>query len=294
MDPRVLLILLASLLITHSLSVEAAHHSKPTRSTSKISVMGIVYCDICSNNTFSKQSYFLPGVKVHMNCKFKATSPTTTEQISFSVNRTTDKYGVYKLDIPSVDGVRCAEGLSMESFCQASLIGSSSSSCSIPGLKTTTDGITFKSKHANLCIYSLNALNYRPPKRNITLCGEYKEELSNSLNSSKFFYPFFPPFGFPFPFPSFPPMPSLPFPLPPFPSFPFPPLPPFTSFPFPPLPFSKPPSLPFPFPPLPPLPPTPSLFSPSPPPPAFNLMDPRTWIPFFPPSPPRQSQNQHP
>lgn len=29
--------------------------------SSRITVMGIVYCDICSNNTFSKHSYFLPG-----------------------------------------------------------------------------------------------------------------------------------------------------------------------------------------------------------------------------------------
>jgi hypothetical protein len=28
---------------------------------SQISVMGFVYCDFCSNNSFSRHSYFLPG-----------------------------------------------------------------------------------------------------------------------------------------------------------------------------------------------------------------------------------------
>ncbi|RVW45217.1 hypothetical protein VitviT2T_022179 [Vitis vinifera] len=138
---------------------------------SHITVMGIVYCDICSNNTFSRNSYFLPGVEVNIECKFQAISPRTTEQISFSVTRTTDKFGVYKLEIPSVEGIECASDSAIESSCQASLMWSSSSSCNVPGHKTTTDEIAIKSKQANVCIYSLNALNYRPSERDTALCG---------------------------------------------------------------------------------------------------------------------------
>ncbi|KAF9622356.1 hypothetical protein IFM89_031159 [Coptis chinensis] len=126
MDPRVLFILVS--LFTQSLSKE----SPSPRTTSNIAVMGFVYCDICSNNTFSRHSYFLPGVKVHINCKFNAISPTTTEQITFSVNRTTDKFGIYKLEIPSVDGIKCAEEQSVQSSCQASLVETTSSVCNIP------------------------------------------------------------------------------------------------------------------------------------------------------------------
>ncbi|KDP26854.1 hypothetical protein JCGZ_18012 [Jatropha curcas] len=264
---------------------------------SSISVVGVVYCDTCSTNSFSRNSYFLPGVDVHIRCTFKATSPKTAEQINFSVNRTTDKYGIYKLEIPHVDGVDCVDGSSIETLCQASLIESSSSACNVPGLKTTTNEVSVKSKQDNHCIYSLNALSYRPVKKNITLCGNYKEELSNSFNSSKFFLPFFPPYGFPwpplapFPFPPLPPLPHLPFPFaqpPPALPFPFPPLPPW------PFPVAQPPpALPFPFPPLPPFLPTPSLFQP-PPPPAFNLGDPRTWIPRIPPFPPTPSVSEPP
>ncbi|XP_012085742.2 leucine-rich repeat extensin-like protein 3 [Jatropha curcas] len=287
---------------------------------SSISVVGVVYCDTCSTNSFSRNSYFLPGVDVHIRCTFKATSPKTAEQINFSVNRTTDKYGIYKLEIPHVDGVDCVDGSSIETLCQASLIESSSSACNVPGLKTTTNEVSVKSKQDNHCIYSLNALSYRPVKKNITLCGNYKEELSNSFNSSKFFLPFFPPYGFPWP-------PLAPFPFPPAfnlgdPRTWIPRIPPFPPTPS----VSEPPPPPA-FnlgdprtwiPRIPPFPPTPSVSEPPPPPafnlgdprtwiphippstaappppPAFNLRDPRTWVPYFPPSPSNRPQNQNP
>ncbi|GLT81651.1 hypothetical protein SLE2022_000880 [Rubroshorea leprosula] len=143
---------------------------EPPKNNAQITVMGFVYCDICSNNTFSRHSYFLPGAEVQLDCTFRAVSPKTREQIAFSVNRTTDKYGVYRLEIPSVDGIACAEA-AISSSCLASLVGSSSTSCNVPGYRSTTDEIAIKSRHPNLCIYSLNALNFRPSKRDVTLCG---------------------------------------------------------------------------------------------------------------------------
>ncbi|PRQ39834.1 hypothetical protein RchiOBHm_Chr4g0429561 [Rosa chinensis] len=294
------LLLLLTCFLTHPIA-PVAH--KATTPTARITVVGAVYCDTCSSNTFSRSSYFLPGVDVVIQCKFRGNSAKASEDMNFSVNKTTNKYGVYKLEIPSVDGVNCLSGVSIKSMCQASLIWSSSKSCNVPGLRTTADEISVKSKQDNLCIYSMNALSYRPPKKNLTLCGKRKEEESaSSFNSSKFFLPYFPPF-YQFPWP---PLPQFPFPpLPPLPS-----LPPFPSFPFP-------PSLPFPFPSLPPFPSPnplapntpppfnlgdprtwipyiPSVFPPPPPPPGFNLRDPRTWIPYIPPSPPNRPQNQNP
>ncbi|CAA0824616.1 Pollen Ole e 1 allergen and extensin family protein [Striga hermonthica] len=134
--------------------------------------MGMVYCDICSNNSFSKHSYFMSGVEVRIECMFKAISPRTTEQISFSVNRTTNRYGIYKLEVPSVDGVQCARDKYFGNSCRASLISTSSSSCNVPGFQTTSDEISVKSRQANFCVYSLNALSYRPSKRDIELCGK--------------------------------------------------------------------------------------------------------------------------
>ncbi|XP_057949683.1 leucine-rich repeat extensin-like protein 3 [Malania oleifera] len=271
MGPMILLVLLASL-FPHSLALVALPP------TSRIKVMGAVYCDVCLSNSFTNHSYFLPGVDVQLQCRFKANSPGTAEQISFAVNRTTNKYGVYELEIPSVDGVDCIEGPPIESLCEASLIRSPSSACNVAGFKTTSYEITVKSKQANLCIYCFDALSYKPSEKDAKLCANYKQIMPRSFDSSKSFLPSFPPFNF-----TWPPLPQLP----PLPTIPFPPLPPFPSFPFPPPSFTKPPPLPFPFPPVPPTLPMPAQ---PPPPPAFNLGDPGTWAPhlptFAPPPPP--------
>lgn len=282
MDPTISLLLL--LFLTSFFTNLFGLTAEALTSVTRITVVGAVYCDTCLSNSVSKHSYFLPGVDVHLQCKFRAVAPKMAEQMAFSVNRTTDKYGVYRLEIPSVDGINCVDGMTMQSFCQASLIGSSSTVCNVPGLRTTSEEISVKSKQDNLCIFSLNALSYRPMKKNESLCGNKKEKIPDPLTSSKFFLPFFPPYSLPFPFP----------PLPPFPSFPLPPLPPLPPVPYFPLPTCpNPPSLPFPFPPLPPLlpsPPSPPPPSTPPPPPPFSLNDPRTWIPyvspFSPPPPP--------
>ncbi|KAJ8634117.1 hypothetical protein MRB53_027453 [Persea americana] len=81
MGLSILLILVSSFTALVPLEVEP-------KFISKIAVMGTVFCDTCSNNTFSKHSYFLPGVEVHLECKLKANS--TADEDSFSVNRTTN------------------------------------------------------------------------------------------------------------------------------------------------------------------------------------------------------------
>ncbi|KAK6912944.1 hypothetical protein RJ641_022545 [Dillenia turbinata] len=163
-----ILLFLLSTLFTQSFSTHNAHLKIINP---QITVMGVVYCDICSNNTFTKHSYFIPGVEVEINCKFKAVSPRTKEHIEFSVNRTTNRFGMYKLEISSVDGIQCATKSALESSCQACLMWTSSSSCNVPGYRTTTDEIAINSKQDNVCFYSLGALNYRPNERNKALCG---------------------------------------------------------------------------------------------------------------------------
>ncbi|XP_021904055.1 uncharacterized protein LOC110819240, partial [Carica papaya] len=179
----ILAFLLLAALAEHKMA-----QSEKRPESSRITVVGVVYCDTCSSNSFSRHSYFLPGAEVNIRCKFKAHSPKTAEEINFSVNRTTGKNGVYKMEIPNVDGVNCLDGLAIASSCQASLIGSSNSECNVFGLHTTTEEISIKSKQDNLCIYNMNALNFRPSKRNATLCGNKKrqemlEPAISSLNS---------------------------------------------------------------------------------------------------------------
>lgn len=232
--------------------------SKPTSSNS-ITVVGSVFCDSCSENIFSKHSYFLQGAKVQIQCRFRANSVTIT------ANKTTDQCGVYRLDIPPIDGFKCRKGKEKKPPCQAVLISSSSSLCNLTGLQRTTTHIAIKPKKANTCILNLNALNYRPPMRDAAYCGadSYRPLSSSSLDSSLFFWPLIPPFLLPWLR-----WPPLPFAFPPLP-FPFNliPLPDPSSLPFsiPPwlLPFLDPSCLPFPFSLFPPSTPSPPPFPPN-------------------------------
>jgi len=117
-------------------------------------------------------TFLYTGVEVRIVCRFKAASSTTTETITFSANRTTNEFGLYKVAISSLD---CADVDSLASSSQASLIGRknfSDSSCNIPGYRTTTDQVLFKSQQSNSCVYGFNALNFRPFKRDLALCGK--------------------------------------------------------------------------------------------------------------------------
>ncbi|KAI3666049.1 hypothetical protein L6452_44687 [Arctium lappa] len=112
------------------------------------------------------------GAEVRIDCRFNAASPRTAEQISFTVNRTTNRHGVYKMDIPSVDGFNCAREASILNTCRASLIRSTSPDCNVPASITTSNQFSVKSKQANLCIYSLYALSFRPSKKDLAICGK--------------------------------------------------------------------------------------------------------------------------
>ncbi|XP_010419879.1 PREDICTED: uncharacterized protein LOC104705560 [Camelina sativa] len=263
--PLLYLLLLASCFTDQALG-RGRGRSPPDASvdpSSRITVVGVVYCDTCSINTFSRQSYFLQGVEVHVTCRFKASSPKTAEEVNISVNRTTDRSGVYKLEIPHVDGIDCVDGIAIASQCSAKLLKTSSDNnggCSIPVFQTATNEVSIKSKQDRVCIYSLSALSYKPSHKNTTLCGvggkkrhhrrekEEEEKKDKRFRDSKFFWPYLPPYWFPWPYPN----------------MPLPTLPPLPSFPFPFLPFGN---------------PNPAL-------PALDWKDPTTWIPYLPRFPP--------
>ncbi|KAK8715951.1 hypothetical protein V6N13_043275 [Hibiscus sabdariffa] len=58
MNLLVLFLLSSLFVVTFSLKPE------PTKNNNaQITVMGLVYCDICYNNSFSRHNYFLPGLK---------------------------------------------------------------------------------------------------------------------------------------------------------------------------------------------------------------------------------------
>ncbi|XP_020592162.1 uncharacterized protein LOC110032756 [Phalaenopsis equestris] len=190
----ILFILHSAFLFTNSHSLKTI--PKSTKLKTNITIIGSVFCDACSENTFSNHSYFMPGVEVLIQCKF-AVNSKSVDEISVTAERTTDNFGVYKLDIPPVEGFQCRQGLEIKSFCRASLIQSSSSSCSIPGTQSSTAHVAIKYKARDICILNLNTLNFHPVKRDNTLCGADEGKRPANLGISYCFWPFFPTFGFP-------------------------------------------------------------------------------------------------
>lgn len=66
------LFLLLQLLLVNSFSPK---QSSP-KPDAEITVMGFVYCDVCSNNTFSRQSYFMSGNSQNIAHKRRSISKT--------------------------------------------------------------------------------------------------------------------------------------------------------------------------------------------------------------------------
>uniref|UniRef100_A0A0D9XFG5 Uncharacterized protein n=1 Tax=Leersia perrieri TaxID=77586 RepID=A0A0D9XFG5_9ORYZ len=170
--------------------------------SNNITVVGSVYCDACSNNTFSKHSFFLKGARVLIQCSFKVNS-TMAEELSLEAERVTDKNGVYKLDVPAAGGFECREGHDLRSSCRATLLRSSSASCAVPG-SSTSQHIALRSRATNACFLNLNALTFRPSKRDAALCPGSANGDSNANGNavSLFFWPFLPLFWPPFRLPS--------------------------------------------------------------------------------------------
>ncbi|RCV12411.1 hypothetical protein SEVIR_2G278100v4 [Setaria viridis] len=191
-------VFLALLLLLMLSGTEAKFLSK----ANNITVVGSVYCDACSNNTFSKHSFFLKGARVLIKCSFKVNS-TSSEELSLEAERTTDQHGVYKLDVPPVDGFECREGHELRSACRATLVRSSSAACNVPGVGGSTQHIALRSRATGACFLNLNALNFRPAKRDAALCPG-GAGAGSAFGSSLFFWPFLPLFWPPFrpPYPS--------------------------------------------------------------------------------------------
>ncbi|GJM95695.1 hypothetical protein PR202_ga12470 [Eleusine coracana subsp. coracana] len=189
-----------------------------------LTVVGTVFCDACSSSSFSNHSYFLPGVKVRLDCMIKVNS-TSKEEIKITAEKVTNSYGAYHLDIPAIDGFECAAAgaTAAESFCRAAVLDNPSRLCNVPAVTTTVGHISFPAHEA--CLYSLNSLYYRPGgKPGPAQCNAGPQLPPAALNTSLFYCPPWPwpPIPFCTPRPWFPPIPFF---TPPPPEFHFPPIP---------------------------------------------------------------------
>ncbi|XP_048327217.2 proline-rich protein 4 [Ziziphus jujuba] len=207
--------------------------ARPQKNPSTAVVVGTVYCDTCFQQDFSKDSHFISGASVAVECK-----DGTSNETSFRKEVKTDNHGEFKVQLPFSIGkhVKKIEG------CSVKLISSSEPYCAVASTATKSS-LHLKSRKQGIHIFSAGFFTFKPLKQP-NLCNQ-KPSIENSkgLNSNKASLPpvddlsFPPPIqdptipGLP-PFQYLPPLPTLPQ-LPPLPTLP--PLPPLLGLPkFPP------------------------------------------------------------
>uniref|UniRef100_A0A0D3HUD2 Uncharacterized protein n=1 Tax=Oryza barthii TaxID=65489 RepID=A0A0D3HUD2_9ORYZ len=148
--PRLLLLSLEVILIALLLPLHGAHCESSTQGegggggagagAANLTVTGTVFCDACSSSSFSNHSYFLPGVKVRIDCMISVKS-ASKEEIKITAEKVTNTFGAYQLDIPAIDGFECATSAAgaADSFCRAAVIDNPSPLCNVPAVTTTGD-----------------------------------------------------------------------------------------------------------------------------------------------------------
>ncbi|KAK4280001.1 hypothetical protein QN277_011687 [Acacia crassicarpa] len=277
--------------LTFSSFSEASHEKKLLTPV----VVGTVYCDTCFQHDFSRNSHFIAGASVAVECKNGDSKPGFWKEVR------TNEQGEFRIELPfSVSKrVRRIKG------CTVKLIKSSEPHCSVASAGTTTS-LSLKSRNQTEHTFSAGFFSFKPLQQP-DLCNHNPSSVQNSkeFDSVKTGLPnLLPPplqnpttpIGLPtLPLPEVPGLPPLPLPqLPPLPpvpviGIPLPPIPKHaqeTKKPqsrddkvahpdlfFPPIPFLPPPLIPN------PLQPPPLIPNPFQPPPLIPN-------PFQPPSPP--------
>ncbi|WCJ25525.1 Pollen Ole e 1 allergen and extensin family protein [Euphorbia peplus] len=265
-----LLLFLCLLIISNVIQVSNARHHHNNNLPSAV-VVGTVYCDTCFHQEFSKNSHFIPGASVEVECKDETSKPSFRQRVK------TNEKGEFRVHLPFSVG----KHVKRIKKCSVKLLNSSEPYCAVASTATSSL-LRLKSRKEGIHIFSAGFFTFKPEKQPI-LCNEKPRIPQNpSQTPSKIsdnLTPFPPPLQDPVennfflpPLPTLPPLPQLP-PLPPLPGIPF--LPPATGLP--PLP------LPPPVQDLPPIPPFPGKNQEL----AKKVVRPETFPfpPFFPPNP---------
>ncbi|XP_039028910.1 olee1-like protein [Hibiscus syriacus] len=215
------LILFLSLTI-NNLS-EASHHGRKLHSAV---VSGTVYCDICSQEDFSKAHHFISGASVAVECK------DGDSMLSFRQETKTDEHGEFKVRLP----FSVTKRVKKIKRCSVKLVRSSEPYCAVAS-SAPSSSLNLKKTSQGTHIFSAGLLSFKPLEQP-NLCNKKPSvadsKESNTKSTMEFGqpnYPVFPPpLQDPAPpqspplLPNLPPLPQLP-PLPSLPLPPFPPIP---------------------------------------------------------------------
>ncbi|OAY56964.1 formin-2 [Manihot esculenta] len=208
---------------------EASHHRKLPSAV----VVGTVYCDTCFQEDFSKNSHFISGASVSVECKDENSKPSFRREVK------TDEHGEFKVHLP----FSVSKHVRKIKRCSVKLLSSSEPYCAVASTATSSS-LRLKSRKEGIHIFSAGFFSFKPQKQP-NLCNQKPSiQTSREFNAQKTSTSSIPSFGdpaFPPPLqdpavPDLPPLPLLPK-LPPLPELPpLPPLPGLPNIPFPPVP----------------------------------------------------------
>ncbi|KAJ6707546.1 hypothetical protein OIU85_027862 [Salix viminalis] len=200
---------------------EASHGEKPPSAV----VVGTVYCDTCFQEDFSRNSHFISGAHVAVECKDEKSRPSFREEAK------TDEHGEFKVHLPFsvTKHVKKIQGCSVE------LLSSSEPFCAVASTATSSS-LRLKSRKEGTHIFSAGFFTFKPEKQPFICNQKPRTGNSREFSSRKASLP---PVDNPTTFPSplqdpkipglppvnqnLPPLPLIPGVLPPLP--PLPPLP---------------------------------------------------------------------
>ncbi|KDP24305.1 hypothetical protein JCGZ_25601 [Jatropha curcas] len=221
--------------------------ARPLQNLPSAVVVGTVYCDTCFQEDFSKNSRFISGASVAVECRDENAKKGFYQEVK------TNNHGEFRVHLP----FSVSKHVKKIKKCSVKLISSNEPYCAIASTATSST-LHLKSRKQGIHIFSAGFFSFKPQNQP-NLCNQKPSiQDSKELNSQKISS--IPPFSTPISNPIFPPPledPTIPN-LPPVTQNPVPPVPTIPLLPnLPPLPQLPPlPNLP-PLPPLPPLTPWP-------------------------------------
>ncbi|CAN1826700.1 IgA FC receptor [Linum perenne] len=160
-------LVLSLLCFTFNHFTQAKHDAEPTAANKKLPfpssrpsaaiVVGTVYCDTCFQDAFSKDTRFISGASVAVECRRRR----------FQQQVKTDEQGRFKVKLPfsvskQVDSIR---------RCSVKLVSSSDPSCAVASIANSSALHRIHKKQGDLHVFSAGFFTFRP-SQHTNLCSQ--------------------------------------------------------------------------------------------------------------------------
>ncbi|KAG6741863.1 hypothetical protein POTOM_055143 [Populus tomentosa] len=151
----------------NNLSAEASHGRKLPSAV----VVGTVFCDTCFQEDFSRNSHFISGASVAVECKDEESRPGFREEVK------TDEHGEFQVHLP----FSVSKHTRKIKRCSVKLLSSGEPFCAVAS-SATSSSLHLKSRKQGTHVFSAGFFTFKPEKQPI-LCNQ-KPSIENSREFS--------------------------------------------------------------------------------------------------------------